>query len=277
MPPTDPVGLIDIGANLTHDSFDHDRDEVLKRARAAGVVQQILTGTTVAASVRALALARAHPGELFATAGLHPHHASDFDDDARNRFHELAAASEVVAIGECGLDHFRNFSPPADQERAFVAQLELACELGMPAFLHQRDAHEEFLAIVRDFRDGLPAAVAHCFTGNRGQARAYLDLDLHIGITGWLCDERRGAELRDAVRYIPAERLMIETDSPYLLPRDLDPKPATRRNEPMHLAHILAVLAAHRGEDPVELGRQTTATTRQFFGLPAAGDRHSQA
>ena len=269
MPATEPVGLIDIGANLTHDSFDHDRDDVLARARAAGVVQQVLTGTTVEASARALALAREHPGELFATAGMHPHHASDFDDDARERFRELAMADEMVAVGECGLDHFRNFSPPADQERAFVAQLELACELRMPAFLHQRDAHDDFVAIVREFRDELPVAVAHCFTGGRQQARDYLDLDLHIGITGWLCDERRGAELRDAVQYIPAGRLMIETDSPYLMPRDLDPKPASRRNEPMHLAHILATLARHRDEDPAELGRQTTVTARQFFGLSA--------
>ena len=271
MPPTEPVALIDIGANLTHDSFDHDRDDVLARARAAGVVQQVLTGTTVEASAKALALARQYPGELFATAGMHPHHAGDFDDDARERFRELAAADEVVAVGECGLDHFRNFSPPADQERAFVAQLELACELHMPAFLHQRDAHDDFVAIVREFRDRLPAAVAHCFTGGRKQARDYLDLDLHIGITGWLCDERRGAELRDAVRYIPAGRLMIETDSPYLMPRDLDPKPASRRNEPMHLAHILGALARHRGEHTTELGPQTTVTARRFFGLPAAG------
>ncbi|MBT8143499.1 MAG: TatD family hydrolase [Gammaproteobacteria bacterium] len=274
MPETNAVELIDIGANLTHDSFDHDRDRVLERARAVGVVQQVITGTSVDGSRIATELARQYSGELYATAGMHPHHASDFDDDARRYFAELAADEVVVAIGECGLDFYRNFSPHADQERAFVEQLEIAVGVQLPVFLHQRDAHDPFLSIMRDYRDRLPAAVAHCFTGDRKQAREYLDLDMHIGITGWFCDERRGQALRDAALYIPAERMMIETDAPYLLPRDLRPRPKSRRNEPMHLAHILHELALHRGDEPKVLAAATTANARRFFSLPAANDMH---
>ena len=181
----------------------------------------------------------------------------------------LAEGSDrVVAIGECGLDYYRNYSPHADQERAFAAQLELAAELGLPVFLHQRDAHERFVAILREHRARLVRAVAHCFTGTDAELDDYLEMDLHIGITGWICDERRGAHLRELVRRIPAQRLMLETDAPYLLPRDLVPKPAARRNEPMYLAHVLKVVAACRDEDAGALATTTTATSRAFFGLP---------
>ena len=268
-----PAAIIDIGVNLTHDSFDHDRQAVLDRAVAAGVVQMIVTGTSVAASTDAAALSAANPGVIFATAGMHPHHASEFDDDAVARFRQLAQHPQVVAIGECGLDHFRNFSPPADQERAFVAQLELAAEVQLPVFLHQRDAHETFVSILREYRDRLCGGVAHCFTGNKRELHDCLDLDLHIGITGWICDERRGHDLRAAAASIPAGRLMIETDAPYLLPRDLTPQPKTRRNEPMHLPHILEVLADHSNRDFSELARETTATARSFFDLPVADPR----
>jgi len=171
----------------------------------------------------------------------------------------------VVAVGECGLDYFRNFSPPAAQQAAFRKQLELAVEVGKPVFLHQRDAHEDFLAILRDYRPRLVGGVAHCFTAGLEEMRAYLDLGLYIGITGWICDERRGLHLREVVRHIPRERLLVETDGPYLLPRDLDPKPASRRNEPMYLPHVLRAIAAARGEDPEELGAITTRNALELF------------
>jgi TatD DNase family protein len=264
----DTLDLVDIGANLTHDSFDADRDAVLARARAAGVTQMVVTGSTVAESRAAAALAAAHPGRLYATAGIHPHHARELDADSIPALRALAAESAgVVAIGECGLDYFRNFSPHTDQQRAFATQLALAGALTLPAFLHQRDAHADFVAIVREQRRMLRSAVAHCFTGTAAELEDYLALDLHIGITGWICDERRGAHLRALVGRIPANRLMLETDAPYLLPRDLVPKPASRRNEPMHLAHILEVVAACRGEDTQALAASTSATARAFFAL----------
>ncbi|NNF61528.1 MAG: hydrolase TatD [Gammaproteobacteria bacterium] len=262
--------MIDIGANLAHDSFDHDRQAVMARAAAASIVQMVITGTSVAGSSAAAELAADHPGVLYATAGMHPHHAGEFDDDATGQFRQLAGLPQVVAVGECGLDHFRNFSTPAEQEHAFLAQLELAVELQLPVFLHQRDAHETFITIVREYRDRISAAVAHCFTGSKAELYDCLDLDLHIGVTGWICDERRGHDLQEAVAGIPPGRLMIETDAPYLLPRDLEPKPKTRRNEPMHLPHILAAVARHSGRDFNELARETTATAREFFKLGGA-------
>ncbi|HEX5757024.1 MAG TPA: TatD family hydrolase [Arenimonas sp.] len=260
--------LIDIGANLTHDSFDHDRDAVLQRARDAGVVQMVITGASRSHNPQALALARAHPGELFATAGIHPHHAIELTDECEAELRALHAQPEVVAVGECGLDYFRDFSPRPAQRRAFERQLQLAADCGKPLFLHQRDAHQDFLAMLRNFDGKLGPAVVHCFTGSKEECFECLDAGYHIGITGWLCDERRGQHLREFVKDIPADRLMIETDAPYLLPRTVRPAPSHRRNEPMYLAHIVEELARDRGE-PVEVtAAATAAATRAFFRLP---------
>jgi TatD DNase family protein len=260
--------LIDIGANLSHDSFDHDREAVLQRARAAGVAQLVVTGASREHSPRALALAQAHPGFLFATAGVHPHHASEYTDECDAELRALHAHPEVVAVGECGLDYFRDFSPRPAQRKAFERQLQLAADTGKPLFLHQREAHGDFLAIMKDFDGRLGPAVVHCFTGTRGELFDYLDRDWHVGITGWLCDERRGLHLRELVRHIPANRLMIETDAPYLLPRTVRPQPSHRRNEPMYLAHIVEELARDRDEDVATTAAATTAAATAFFRLP---------
>lgn len=263
--------LIDIGANLTHDSFDHDRDQVMARARAAGVVQMIVTGASREHSPMALELARAHPGELFATAGVHPHHASDYTAECDAEMRALIAHPEVVAVGETGLDYFRDFSPRPAQRKAFERQLEIAVDTGKPLFLHQRDAHADFVAIMKEFEGRIGPAVVHCFTGTRAELFDCIDRDWHIGITGWLCDERRGQHLREIVANIPPNRLMVETDAPYLLPRSLKPMPKDRRNEPMHLPHIVEELARDRGEDVAVAAANATATTRAFFRLPTSG------
>ena len=263
------MDLIDIGANLTHDSFDHDRDAVLQRARETGVAKMVVTGASREHSPKALALAQAHPGFLYATAGVHPHHASEYTEECDAELRALHAHPEVVAVGECGLDYFRDFSPRPAQRRAFERQLEIGAATGKPLFLHQRDAHDDFLAVMRQFDGRLGPAVVHCFTGSREELFDYLDQDWHIGITGWLCDERRGQHLRELVRSIPANRLMIETDAPYLLPRTVKPQPSHRRNEPMYLAHIVEELARDRGEDVATTAVNTTATARAFFNLPA--------
>ncbi|AKK66228.1 TatD family hydrolase [Xanthomonas translucens] len=262
--------LIDIGANLTHDSFDRDRDAVLQRARDAGVAQLVVTGASREHSPLALQLAQQHPGFLYATAGVHPHHALEYTAECDAELRALHAQAEVVAVGECGLDYFRDLAPRPAQHRAFERQLQLAADTGKPLFLHQRDAHADFLALMRQFDGKLGAAVVHCFTGTREELFDYLDRDWHIGITGWLCDERRGAHLRELVRHIPASRLMIETDAPYLLPRTLTPLPKDRRNEPAFLAHIAEELARDRGEDVAATAASTTATARGLFRLPAA-------
>jgi len=260
-----PLEIIDIGLNLAHDSFDADRDAVLERAAAAGVRRMIITGSSIASTRAAIEFVRQRPIAFRATAGVHPHHASDLDAAAATELAELAQAPEVVAVGECGLDYCRDLSPRDRQADAFNRQLALAARLGKPVFLHQRDAHEDFVAILRQHRAQLVGGVAHCFTAGVHEARAYLDLDLHIGITGWICDERRGLHLRDVVREIPLHRLLIETDAPYLLPRNLHPKPRSRRNEPMYLTHVLEAVAAARGETPGEVAAATTENAVRLF------------
>lgn len=261
--------LIDIGINLAHDSFDSDREAVIARAIQAGVAQMIVTGSDGPSSHDAVAMARAHPKRLFATAGVHPHHARELSDELLTELAQLAALPEVVAVGECGLDYYRDLSPRASQQNAFHRQLELATRVGKPVFLHQRDAHEDFVAILREHRKALCRGVAHCFTGSREELLTYLQMDLAIGITGWICDERRGAHLLQLMREIPADSLMLETDGPYLLPRDLPRKPESRRNEPANLPHIAATVARARGINFEELAATTTQAARRFFALPS--------
>jgi TatD DNase family protein len=264
--------LADIGLNLAHDSFDHDRDEVIAAAFAAGVRHMVITGSTLASTRAAIALVRTAPKVFRATAGVHPHHAREFHEADIDELRELMRAPEVGAAGECGLDYFRNFSPHADQQRVFRLQLELAAEVGKPVFLHQRDAHDAFTAILRNYLPRLAGGVAHCFTGGERELRDYLSLGLYIGVTGWICDERRGAHLREIVRLIPADRLMLETDAPYLLPRDLVPRPSSRRNEPRYLPHILETVAACRGEPAASVAAAATRNALTFFGFPSDDD-----
>ena len=264
-----PLTLIDIGINLGHDSYDSDRDAVLARAMEAGVLQMIVTGASLEGTRKAIELAQSHGGRaLYATAGVHPHHATELTAESLSELEELARRPEVVAAGECGLDYFRDFSPRPAQQQAFHRQLDLAAKIGKPVFLHQRDAHEDFLAILREHRQTLVGGVTHCFTGSAHELAAYLELGFSIGITGWICDERRGAHLLPLMRDIPADRLLLETDGPYLLPRDLRPKPASRRNEPAYLPHIAEVVARARGESVTAVARSSTAATRKLFGLP---------
>ena len=183
------------------------------------------------------------------------------------RLTELAAHDAVVAVGECGLDYFRNFSPPEEQRDAFRRQLGLAAETGLPVFLHQRDAHDDFLKILEQAMGKVSRAVAHCFTGGAEELGVYLDLGLYIGITGWVCDERRGGNLKNIVGKIPLDRLMIETDAPYLLPRTLNPKPKTRRNEPMYLREVLRVVADEMGIAEDMLAQATTENAERFFSI----------
>lgn len=260
-----PVHWADIGVNLTDKQFRDDRDEVLERARCAGVTWQLLTGTNVDESRQAMELASQHD-DLFATAGLHPHSARFYSPALENELRELLSQESVKAAGEMGLDFNRDFSPRPDQERAFEAQLALAVEYRLPVFLHERDAHERFAPILKAYRDHLVGAVVHCFTGSRQALFDYLDLDCHIGITGWVCDERRGKPLADLVHNIPDNRLLLETDAPYLLPRDLpEPPPKKRRNEPSLLPWIGERVATLRGQDVASVAQMTSANARALF------------
>ena len=255
--------MIDVGANLTHSSFTPDLAEVVARARAHGLETMIVTGTSVEESRHAAAIAEQF--DLYSTVGIHPHHAKDFSSSTMDSLREASRHSRVVAIGECGLDFNRNYSPHPAQEECFAAQLQLGIELKKPFFLHSRDAHPRFAQIVKSAK--VEKAVAHCFTGEREELRAYLDLGLYIGITGWICDERRGRHLLELVREIPRDRLLLETDSPYLTPRDMKPQPKARRNEPAFLPHILKAVARALGRGADEVADETTRNAKVLFDL----------
>ena len=259
---------IDIGANLTNRRFAQDLTPTLERAKSAQLEYILVTGTSESGSLSALQQTKQHPDILRSTAGVHPHHAKDWQDDASSEnLLTLLKHDHVVAVGECGLDFNRNFSPKDQQLHCFEAQLEIAKETHKPLFLHERDAHESFGKTLSRHRSQLSNCVVHCFTGSRYQMEKYLDMDCHLGVTGWICDERRGEDLREALKYAPVDRIMIETDAPYLTPRDLKPKPTGGRNEPAFLPHILGRLAVLLNHPEQDLADTLLKNTRSFFSL----------
>jgi TatD DNase family protein len=263
-----PHSLIDIGANIAHGSFDEDRADMMRRAADAGVHKIIVTGSSDDSNVQAANLAEQSSGVLYSTAGVHPHHASDYTDDSDALIRSLVKKDCVVAVGECGLDYFRDFSPRDAQLDAFKRQLDIAKDSGLPVFLHQRDAHDDFVDVLEPALPEISRAVAHCFTGEGESLREYIAMGLYVGITGWICDERRGKHLHDIVSIIPDDKLLIETDAPYLLPRTIRPRPKSRRNEPMYLPEVVRVLAEARGQTEDHIAAITTANAIRFFALP---------
>ncbi|WDE05477.1 TatD family hydrolase [Thalassomonas viridans] len=263
--------MIDIGVNLTNNRFDKDRNDVLSRAKAAGVQAMLITGTNIVESREAVALCQQEPGFLYSTAGVHPHDADGVSSDYLDILSELSQQPCVRAIGECGLDFNRNFSAPEQQKRVFSEQIALAARLDKPLFLHQRDAFDTWFELLSPYLGRIPALVAHCFTGSREELLTCLDAGMYVGITGWLCDERRGQELRDIVKLIPLQQLMIETDAPYLLPRNIRPKPKSSRNEPAYLPVIVDMLAQLTGYSRQEIIAHTRENTAKVFALTAQG------
>ncbi len=261
---------IDIGVNLTNSRFDKDRQQVIQQAESVGVVAQVVTGTNLQESQQALRLCKEYPQQLFSTAGCHPHDAKNFTQQHLQQIRHLLANESVVAVGECGLDFNRDFSPRDTQLEVFEQQLILATECNKPLFLHERDAFEQQIALLTQYRDKFKGGVVHCFTGNKKQLLAYLDLDLHIGITGWICDERRGQELQQIVHLIPDDKLMLETDAPYLTPRNMRPRPKSSRNLPQYLPHIAGDVAKARKTELPRLSEQCFKNTMLFFGLDLA-------
>jgi TatD DNase family protein len=263
--------LIDIGVNLTNKRFDKDRGDVILRAKNQGVDKLLITGTSVVESQQALELCQHYqqkfPNTLFSTAGVHPHDADGVSNDYLAQLAQLAKQPQVKAIGECGLDFNRNFSAPAQQLKIFKEQISLAAELTMPLFLHQRDAFSPWFEELKPFTDQIPAMVAHCFTGNKVELEQCIAADMYIGITGWLCDERRGKDLQDIIKLIPSNRLLIETDAPYLTPRTIRPRPKSSRNEPSYLPYIVQQIAAITAIDGDEIACQTSINARKVFNL----------
>ena len=257
----------DIAVNLVGGNLEPIAEQVIQDAKNEGVSPLLTIGSHLEESEQAINLCEQYSNRLYSTAGVHPHHASSWDHTSAEKLKSLCAHSSVKAVGECGLDYNRDYSPRAQQRLAFEAQLELAVDLKLPVLMHERDAHEDFIAILKAYRPQLPKALLHCFTGNRAQLEAYLALDMHIGITGWVCDERRGMELASIVPMIPNNRILIETDSPYLLPRSMRPKPKSSKNLPKYLPYISEYIAHLRQQDPREFAQNCYQNSLSYFNL----------
>lgn len=267
--------MFDCCVNLIHLSFAKDRIAVLERAMNSGLKGALLCSSDLESSIGTVALAEELdnnlPLDIYATVGVHPHQASGWQAGLKRDFTSLIEKqpTRIRAIGETGLDYDRNYSSPQAQQQAFTAQLELAVDLQLPVFLHQRASHKDFIAILSSFSDGLPAMLVHCFTGSADELHSYLELDCYIGITGWLCDDRRGEHLRPLIRSIPSDRLITETDSPYLIPRTL-PKQKNNRNEPAYLCHIIEQIARYHPLDTEELRLLTHNNAKRFLNVSSA-------
>lgn len=270
------MNWVDIGVNFTDKRLDFA--PVLTRALSANVTQMIITGTSVSSSQQARDTSLLHPSHLFATAGVHPHHAKYFSAQSNKVLAEIASSEQVVAIGECGLDFNRNFSTPAEQLFAFEQQLKLACELGLPVFLHERDAFEAQIELLTKYSKELKGGVVHCFTGNVEQMNHYLNLGLYIGITGWVCDLKRGQDLRDAVKSLPLNRILLETDAPYLRPKGLanNRKVDNGNNEPAYLPYVAGEVANLVESDIKTLQLACQANTQTLFNISNINTTHAE-
>lgn len=259
--------LIDIGLNLANHRFTHDCEQVVARAHAAGVAHFILTGTSLKVSQEAALLTeKMAPGTAYFTAGVHPHYATELTPDGLASLRELLSHPNAVAVGETGLDYNRNLSPPDVQRAALEAQVDLACTVNKPLFLHEREAAPDLLAILDNFKDRLPRCVVHCFTGDETIAQQYIERGFYVGITGWVGQKKRNQDLLRALQVIPPERMMLETDAPYLMPPGYTPSIAGR-NEPAALPHVAELLAIARGEPVEQIRADAYAASIKFFGL----------
>lgn len=262
---------IDIGINLTNRQFQHDIDDVVHNALDADVSQMILTGTSVRNSQESAKIAVNYPGVLYSTAGIHPHDAKSFDANSISQLKVLLQKKHVVSVGECGLDFDRDFSPRDQQEQCYKAQLELAIETQKPLFLHERAAFSRFMAITEEYVPQLPKAVVHCFTGNLQEVKTYLDNGFYIGFTGAVSDVNRFAHLKEVVQYVPLDRLMIETDAPFMLPKNVPKSSLTkyheRRNEPAFLSYVAGTIAQFKGVSLNVVTQHSSTNAKEFFGI----------
>ena len=262
---------IDIGINLTNKQFQNDTDDVVQDALDADVSQMILTGTSIRNSEESSRIAKEYPGILYSTAGIHPHDAKSFDSQSISKLRNLLKQKHVVSVGECGLDFDRDFSPRNIQETCYKAQLELAIEVQKPLFLHERAAFSKFMEITKDYLSQLPKAVVHCFTGSLSEAKTYLDNELYLGFTGAISDSKRFEHLKEVLQYVPLDRMMIETDSPFMLPKNtpnnLLKKYHEHRCEPAFLPFVAGTVAKFKGVSLDKIAEETTKNAKIFFGI----------
>ena len=230
----------------------------------AGVAAAMIIGTTLPRSIKAVSLAESFPG-LYASVGIHPHDAKSCNEATLKTFRNLAKNPVVRAWGEIGLDFNRMFSPRETQEKWLIRQLEIAAELNLPVIFHERDSNGRLIEILRTYFKNVKNGVIHCFSGNKTELKQYLDFGLYIGITGIVTIKGRGADLRKLVPFIPVERILIETDAPYLTPAP--EKNHTMRNEPAFVRSVLLKLAAVREEDPEYLSAKIWGNTCRLYGI----------
>ena len=257
--------IADIACNFTSDRFDNDLDEVINQAIVNNITKFGLICSRLSDIEKLLEIYNRYSKDMFFTIGVHPHHANEINEEYLNKLKEVINNNNPHAIGETGLDFFRNLSTYEEQIFAFEEQIKIAIDTNKPLFLHQRDSHDDFIKILRKYSSDINKSVVHCFTGTKEQLDDYLELDCYIGVTGWICDAKRNVELRKTIKNIPLERLMIETDCPYLIPKNLEEKPKNNRNEPTYLNHIADEVAALMKKDINDIREKTYKTSLSFF------------
>ena len=259
------AGFIDIACNFTHPSFKENLDQVLMDAMAVDVKKFVLLCASLDDLKPIQKIQSRNPSQFFITAGIHPHHANEILTLNEVPLVDKLLSIKPDAIGETGLDYFRNISPPEIQRDSFAMHIDIAKALKKPLYLHQRDAHDDFINIIKDNSTSLPSFVVHCFTGTQKQLDDYLDLGAFIGLTGWICDEKRNQDLRASIKNIPLDRLMLETDCPYLVPKNLTTKAKKNINEPKYLPHIAQEVSDLMNISIESLREATSQNAEAFF------------
>ena len=257
--------IADIACNFTSERFDNDLDKVISRALTNKITKFGLICSQLSDLDKLLKIYDEYQSDMFFTIGVHPHHANEINSEYLNILKEKIASNNPHAIGETGLDFFRNLSTYEEQIFAFEEQIKIAINTNKPLFLHQRDSHDDFIRILRKYSSDINKAVVHCFTGTQEQLDDYLELGFYIGITGWICDEKRNIELRKTIKNIPLSKLMVETDCPYLIPKNLPTKPKNNRNEPSNLNHIVKEISLLLNLNEEEIRKESFKNTLRFF------------
>ena len=258
--------IIDIGANLTHPDLYPNIKKIIQHMSDANVTHAIIISSTLNDAHKAISIAEQFPGKFYTTVGFHPHNAKEFNHTDIKDIKALLQNKFIVAIGECGLDYYRLYSEKKDQIFCFENHINLAIDSQTPLFLHERNAHNDFYTILSSASTKLKKFVVHCFTGDKNILKKYLDLGSYIGITGWITDKARGSHLHEIIQYIPSDRLMIETDCPYLIPHNIE-KNVGKINYPHYLPYVASFVAKCLNKE-LDLVRQSTyKTTKEFFSI----------
>lgn len=253
--------LFDTHAHMTDEKYREDRDDLLETISQSDVKYIVNPGVDIPSSLEAIELAKRYKF-IYAAIGIHPHEASGADEDSISRLRELSKSDKVVAIGEIGLDYHYEFSPREVQKEVFIRQIELANETGLPIIVHDRDAHADTFSIIKKFKAPNTGCVLHCFSGSKEMALEYIKLGCHISIAGPVTFKGNN-KTAEVVREIPMERLLIETDSPYLTPVPFRGK----RNDPTKVEHVAAMIAQIRGLSYEQVCQQTSQNALDFFNI----------